>query len=118
MKMNRGEVTFNAVRDWALRNGFSDGDDGGLIAPYAGGSVVIEFLKQNVRTVFLQGEHRQVVISTHPKNLLIDEFDMLQGAGLFSSFYQRHLDVASDLPVWFSEALKKELENSGAGLKC
>ncbi|TLX16548.1 hypothetical protein [Rhizobium sp. MHM7A] len=109
---DRKTLDFKAIEDWALAHGFHQTPDNNLSARHGEGSVLIEFLSRDLRVSAVRGEHHQRLITAHPKQLHIDENDMLQGAGLFSRFYTSYRDDHRErpesalVPVWFGEKVR------------
>ena len=108
----REKLDFKAIKDWALRNGFEKTAENLFSAPHGDGKVQIEFLTRDIRVSTVRGEDVSRLLTANPKQLHIDENDMLQGAGLFSRFYafyredyREHPEQAL-MPVWFGEKVR------------
>ena len=99
-----GKLTQQDVLDWALAHGFSRCDNGALLTSFKGGQVVIEPLGRNVRISCISGGYSRP-LTVHPSRLHIDEWGMLAGAGLSTSFAQR-VKSEDDFPPWFTEEYK------------
>lgn len=99
------KLTLKDVVDWAVARGFAEDGRGGYAIPFKKGVVRIEPLTRNFRVSVEIGDQRQVLATPHPSRLHIDEFGMLAGAALSSSFAQR-ARREEDLPPWFTEEYK------------
>jgi hypothetical protein len=109
---DRTKLDFKAVEDWALRHGFEKVGDKLFSAPHGDGKVQIEFLTRDIRVSTVWAEDVQRLLTANPKQLHIDENDMLQGAGLFSRFYTHYREDYRErpdqalMPVWFGEKVQ------------
>jgi hypothetical protein len=101
------------IKVWALVNGFTESSPSVLVAPYATVSVRIELLKRNLRVAIFGDGQERILTSAPPGGMHIDEYGMLQGAGLFTWFYMSYRDAETEnpgsgiLPVWFSKYHKE-----------
>ncbi len=108
----RAKLDFKAIEAWALRHRFEKVRNNLFQAPHGDSRVQIEFLTRDIRVSTVWGEHVQRLITANPKQLHIDENDMLQGAGLFSRFYTFYRDDCRErpdqalMPVWFGEKVR------------
>ena len=108
----RRKVDFKAVEDWALSHGFEKVRHKLFSAPHGDGKVQIEFLTRDLRVSLVWGDNVRRLITANPKQLHIDENDMLQGAGLFSRFYTIYREDYREqpdqalMPVWFGEKVQ------------
>ena len=107
-----GKLNFKRIEDWALRHGFAKVGEKLFSAPHGEGEVQIEFLTRDIRVSTVWGENVQRILTANPKQLHIDENDMLHGAGLFSRFYTYYRDDYREqpeealMPVWFGDKVR------------
>lgn len=121
MGFKAGELTVKNGREeitaWAVRRGFEQTCDGRLTIPYDGTQIVIAFRKLGLVVTHERGEQVLRVASPYFIRLGINEFDVLEGAGLHSWFSNRFLEKGVEVP-WFSDEYKAKLrefaENSKA----
>jgi hypothetical protein len=102
-------VNEEAIRSWAIRRGFSPADSGMLSIPYADGEVALRIDGGRIEVLHVQSGKSSKVFDNVVKNLHLDQFDMLHGAGLFSRY---NVIFREDglRPPWFSEAFLVALE--------
>jgi hypothetical protein len=103
------------LRDWALRRGFVENQNGVLVAPYGDVDVRIIIKKNNITVEKVrQGKVSILVEGPVGKDVLLflDQFDMVHGIGIFTRFYTA-FQKTGVRPCWFPDGLVAHMENTG-----
>jgi hypothetical protein len=95
------KLTLEDVVAWATERGFEQQADGTLAMAYKDGRVEILPLQRAVRISIEKGGVTMKLAAVNPGRLHIDEYGMLAGAGLSTSFLA-NLRSDADIPGWFT----------------
>jgi hypothetical protein len=118
MPLKVGEMNYKngptEIAAWAKRCGFTEQADGSYATSVGDTQIVIVLRKLGINVSATSPRGTQSLANPNFVRLEIDEIDMLNGAGLSSSFQQRYLE-GTDIP-WYPPELKAALDKMAAEL--